>query len=153
MLHKESDAAHTNLTELKAANKTIKVAVAWRLKNVEIITDSAPVFKWLTNAIRGDGAVKSSGMSELLVKRRICTIKQIIEEEQLLVKWKLIGSAENRADCLTLVPSDWLIVAKEQLDVAVVTIEGEREPRDSLKMLQKIYHFGVRRMSFLAKKL
>ena len=110
-LRKEDDAAHINLAELEAANEAIKAAVAWGLKDIEIMTDSATVFQWLTTATRGDGPVRSSGMSELLVKRRICTIKQTIEEEQLRVEWKLVSSVENRSDHLTCVPSDWLITA------------------------------------------
>ena len=78
-LRKEDNVAHINLAELEVANEVIKAAVAWGLKEVEIITNSATVFRWLKNATNGDGPIKSSGMSELLVKRRIDTIKQTIE--------------------------------------------------------------------------
>ena len=152
-LRKEDDAAHINLAELEAANEAIKAAVAWGLKDIEIMTDSATVFRWLTNATRGDGPVRSSGMSELLVKRRICTIKQTIEEEQLRVEWKLVSSAENRADRLTRVPSDWLIAAKDRPNEAAVTMEGEEQPIDCLQALHAIPHFKVKRMMFLVRKL
>ena len=114
-LRKEDDAAHINLAELEAANEAIKAAVAWGLNDFDLMTDSSTVFRWMTNAMRGDGPIRSHGMSELLVKRRISTIKKTIEEEQLQVKFKLIGSAENKADHLTRVPSDWLTVVKEPI--------------------------------------
>jgi len=67
-LRKEDDAAHINLEELEAANEAIKAAVVWGLKNIEIMTDSATVFRWLTNATTSDGLVRSIRMSELFVK-------------------------------------------------------------------------------------
>ena len=141
------------MAELEAANEAIKAAVAWGLNDFDLMTDSSTVFRWMTNAMRGYGPIMSHGMSELLVKRRISTIKKTIEEEQLQVKFKLIGSAENKADRLTRVPSDWLTVVKEPMSIIAVAIEGEQESTDILKKLHEIHHFGVKRMKFLARKL
>ena len=79
-LRKEDDTAYINLAELEAANEAIKAAVAWGLNDFDLMTDSSTVFRWMTNAMRGDGPIRSHGMSELLVKRRISSIKKNIEE-------------------------------------------------------------------------
>lgn len=58
----------------------------------------------LVGCLRGTGPVKAQGLSGMLMKRKIGLFKETMNELDLDVKIKLVGSAENRADALTRVP-------------------------------------------------
>ena len=46
-LRKRDDFNHINVAELEAAIKGINLAIKWGLNNIELVTDSATVHRWI----------------------------------------------------------------------------------------------------------
>ena len=104
-LRKEDDGAHINVAELEAVLKGITLALKWKLTKVDLITDSATVFGWVNSVIEDTRRPKVNGLSEMIIRQRLVgTIGQLIEEYNLVLKIRLVRSAENIADVLTRVP-------------------------------------------------
>ncbi|XP_043192569.1 uncharacterized protein LOC122365419 [Amphibalanus amphitrite] len=106
-LRKSSD-THINLAELDAVIRGLNLALSWNLKNVTIMTDSRTVYHWLSDVLSGRARVKTKAASEMLIRRRLETVKKLGEEYAMQLCVKFVPSAENRADALTRVPKKWL---------------------------------------------
>ena len=152
-LRQKDDTNHINLAELDAANRALKEGVKWGIRELELLTDSATVTKWLSSALSGREPIRSQALSEILIRRRVGLFKQVVEEEKLKVTITLVRSEENKADALTRVPSSWWTLARNPAVAAAVTVRGQWESVDGLKQLHEMHHFGVRRSMFLARKI
>ncbi len=76
-LRKQDDSAHINLAELEAVIKGVTLAIKWDLKEVEIMTDSATVFGWLVSLLTKDRRIKTHGLGEALVHRRLTLLADV----------------------------------------------------------------------------
>ena len=113
-LRAESKAAmHINMAELDAALRGLNMAVAWGIKIIDLRTDSATVHRWIDDALSGRARLRTKAHGELLIRRRIEIIKELVDELQLSVTVGLVRSAENPADALTRVPKNWLQAARD----------------------------------------
>ena len=138
-LRKPNDATHINVAELDAVVKGLTMAMKWGLTAVEIMTDSATVLSWLTSILVDDCRVKVTGMSEMLVRRRLGVVQDMAKEYQLQLSVKYVQSSRNRADALTRVSKEWL--KKTGLEVCGVSVAA----------LHAQHHFGVDRTLHLAR--
>ena len=129
-LRSESKSAmHINMAELDAALTGINMAVAWGVKVIDLRTDSATVHRWIDDAVTGRARLRTKAHGELLIRRRIEIIKQLVEELQLSITVGLVRSADNPADALTRVPKNWLHPVKEPAQCAAAV--GGRDPRET----------------------
>ena len=119
---------HINMAELDAALSGINMAVAWGVKVIDLRTDSATVHRWIADALTGRARLRTKAHGELLIRRRVEIIKQLVEELQLSVTIGLVRSADNPADALTRVPKTWLPAAAEEPAQRVVAA-GDRVSR------------------------
>lgn len=103
-LRKLNDSAHINLAELEALLNGINLALKWELKKIHVITDSATVYAWVSSILTQDRRIKTHGLSEALVRRRLDLFKSLISECDLSVEIELVRSNFNEADSLTRVP-------------------------------------------------
>ena len=79
-LRKQTDVTHINVAELEAIVKGLNLAVKWGLTVVEVMTDSATVLGWLNSVLVEDCRVKMTGMSEMLVRRRLAVVEETAKE-------------------------------------------------------------------------
>jgi transposase InsO family protein len=140
-LRKKDDGAHINVAELEAAIKGLSIALKWGLRKIVIMIDSATVFGWLQSLLSGSSRVKVSGLSEMLVRRRLFLVREMRDEFGLDLSVLLVKSGENKADGLTRVPQEWL-----------------RKVCDSggnfkVKEWHEQHHFGVERTLGLARQV
>lgn len=103
-----NDPAHINLSELDAVLRGINMALSWKLKTVHLNTDSTTVFHWISDALSGKARLKTKAASEMLIRRRVGTFRELVKEYDLDVTVALVASIDNRADALTRVPQKWL---------------------------------------------
>ena len=141
-LRKKEDGAHINMAELDSVVKGVSLAVKWGLRKVEIMTDSATVYGWLRSSLMDTHKIKTRGMSEMLVKRRLAVVKDLVQEYHLTVEVKWIESAKNKADSLTRVPHRWLQISKEVVHGCAAV---------GLLEMHNKHHFGVERTLYLAR--
>ena len=149
-LKPQNDSSHITRSELDAVIKGLNLALRWKRKDVTIKTDSSTVFGWLKSVIDSTHNVKTSALSEALIRRRLDILRDVVREEKLNVQIELVPSARNRADVLTRVPVKWLrkVHPDKSMACAAYVITD-----DDIKEVHDICHFGVQRTSeMLAEK-
>ena len=80
----------------------------WGAKNVAIMTDSAAVHLWMSSMLKRDKRIRVSGLSEMLVKRRLSILLETLEAYDVQWGVSLVSATKNKADVLTRVPRHWL---------------------------------------------
>ena len=148
-LRKKDDGAHINVAELEAVVRAFNLAIRWNLKRFEIVTDSASVFHWLNSILTGDKKIKTHGLAEMIVRRRLSVIRDLIDNYELDVTCVSVPSQNNRADILTRVKRSWLSTEEHKHDICAVT-----SPDDLLfvREVHERHHFGVERTWYLVKQ-
>ena len=112
-LRPENDSRHINLAELDTTLKGVNLALQWQARVLHIVTNSACVHRWITDALSGKAQLTTRASSEMLICRRLATLVETIREYDLTVDAALVQSCQNRADRLTRVPRRWLDLPKE----------------------------------------
>ena len=84
-LRKKGDAAHVNVAELDAVIQGINLAIRWNLEVVEVVTDSATVRGWMSSVLTGSHRVRTHGLAEMLIKRRLALVAELIQAYGLSV--------------------------------------------------------------------
>ena len=107
-LRRADDAAHINLAELDAVVKGVNLALQWRVTDMDLVTDSRTVWQWVSDTLSGRARLRSKAASEMLIRRRLSTLKALKDEYGLNVHIRYVPSAANKADPLTRVPGKWL---------------------------------------------
>ena len=138
---------HINVAELDAVLKGINLAIKWGLREIEIRTDSATVLSWVTSTVEESGKIRTKEAGEMIVKRRLGILGELISEFKLQIKAVFVLSERNKADALTQDKKEkqWL-VEKEEVPVCCLGI-GE------LEELHGIHHMGVERTIYSARKV
>ena len=78
-LQKANDGTHINLAEWNAVIKGVNLAMKWGARDITIFTDSAAVYSWLSLLLKKDKRIRVSGLSEILVKRRLSIFSETLE--------------------------------------------------------------------------
>lgn len=94
-------AAHINLAELDAVLKGVNLALQCWIKMFHMQTC---VYYWVSDILTAKARVRIKAASEMLIKRRLDTIKKLLDEYDLLVDVTLVISNCNFADRLTRIP-------------------------------------------------
>ncbi|QQP37625.1 Uncharacterized protein FKW44_017955 [Caligus rogercresseyi] len=118
------------------------MAMKWGAKQVVIKTDSATVHSWLSSARKGQKRLVVSGISEMLVKRRVALIYEVLSEYEVDWEVELVTSYKNIADSLTRVPKHWLI----ELKGPVCKME------EDIRRSHELHHRGVTNTLHFAKE-
>lgn len=142
-LRKETDVGHINIAELDAVMRGINLALKWGLKQLKVMCDSATVVSWLRSACDLGPRAKVSGASEMLIRRRLGTIRELIAEFQLELIVVFVPSEKNKADALTRVKKSWL-AKPTGLELQLACVADVRK-------LHEQHHFGVDRSLYLAR--
>jgi transposase InsO family protein len=146
-LRKVDDAAHINLAELEGILKGLNLALAWQLRNLVIMCDSATVCAWMRSLLSGDKPLRVKGLGEALVRRRLSLIEDVIKEYGLVVEVTQVASCENKADCLTRVPQRWLL--SQNLCAAAVTAGVSAV---DIRAAHEEHHLGTDRTLHLVRR-
>ena len=77
-LRKESDHLQINVAELEAVACRVNMTIAWCLKTYTLAVDSLTVVSWMTSVIDKRNRVHMKGVVEILVKRHLGVISDII---------------------------------------------------------------------------
>ena len=155
-LRPEKDPQHINLAELDAIIKGINLALLWKARVLHLFTDSACVHKWVNDTLTGKARVRTKAASEMLIRRRLSTITQLVEEYGLRLGITLVRSNHNRADKLTRVPQRWLEVVKknvEPMQPSCIAAASPIEPDEIMAVHRQSGHPGVRRTFYFVKRV
>ncbi|KAF0297012.1 hypothetical protein FJT64_005559 [Amphibalanus amphitrite] len=159
-LRPETKAAmHINMAELDAALSGVNMAIAWGIRVIDLRTDSATVHKWVGDALSGRSRLRTKAHAEMLIRRRVDIIRELVAEFQLTITIKLVKSDENPADEMTRVPKEWLRACRAEEETATATgavpvaaavaPDGESTHPDTAAKIRAVHenvgHQGVRR--------
>ncbi|KAG0713329.1 hypothetical protein GWK47_016456 [Chionoecetes opilio] len=112
---RRDECSHINLAELDAVIKGLNLAIAWKISKLTIMTDSRTMYYWVKDTLSKKARVKTEASSEMLIRRRLETLRAIVEEYGLSLDIRFMSSAENKADARTRVPKRWLGPERDQL--------------------------------------
>ncbi|XP_043201309.1 uncharacterized protein LOC122370107 [Amphibalanus amphitrite] len=106
-LRREAAAStHINMAELDAAVKGINLAIAWGMKTIELRTDSATVHRWIDDALSGRARLRTKAHGEMLIRRRVDLIRQLVEEMGLVLTVTLARAVVHHCDvCRSIDPA------------------------------------------------
>ena len=144
---RKDDGSHINVAELEAVIKGLNMALRWDIAELRVITDSASVYGWVRSILEDSKRPKVSGLGEMVTKRRLGIIAQLIEEYGMNITIKLVPSASNKADVLTRVPQRWL---RSQ---CLAMVMPHDEMKDRVQSVHAKHHLGVKRTLYLARKV
>ena len=130
------------------------------VKQLELRTDSATVCRWLDDALSGRARLRTKACSEMLIRRRIGVIQQLVEEFGLEMTTTLVTSEQNPADRLTRVPKKWLREVEQdkgrQGDSAVAAAAADEQLAVDPEQIRAIHdrtgHQGIRRTLWYARR-
>ena len=64
--------------------------------------------KWIGDALSGRSRLRTKAHGEMLIRRRVDVIRELVKEFQLAMTVSLVRPEHNPADELTRVPKEWL---------------------------------------------
>ena len=139
-----NNAAHINLAEL---------ALHWGVKILHVRTDSLCVNHWVSDTLSGKARVRTKTASEMLIRRRLSTIKKLAAAEyELGMDVTMVTSNCNLADGLTRVPQKWYESMKKGDELAQpVCAASMEEPDDIAKIHYLSGHPGVQRTCYFVQ--
>ena len=85
------------MSELDAVIKGLNMGLSWKMNILHICTDSKAVFHWVTDALTGKTRLRTKASNEMLIRRRLQIITNIVDEYKLRVDIKLVASEFNLA--------------------------------------------------------
>jgi hypothetical protein len=150
-LRKEKDPMHINLAELDSVVKGVNLALRWGVRKLEVKTDSATVFGWIKSILTNDHRIRTRGLGEALVIRRLSLLKSIIIEYEMKLSIGFVNSSFNLADKLTRVPRKWLTPRRAE-DVGAVSQNLEKSIQVEIKEIHDLHHLGVNRTWYVVKQ-
>uniref|UniRef100_A0A5S6QAW3 RNase H domain-containing protein n=1 Tax=Trichuris muris TaxID=70415 RepID=A0A5S6QAW3_TRIMR len=71
---RSDEAGHINMAELDTVIKGLNLAISWGMKNIEMMTDSATVHRWISDGLFGKARLKTKAASEMLIRKRVDTV-------------------------------------------------------------------------------
>ncbi|XP_067934365.1 uncharacterized protein [Watersipora subatra] len=145
---RKDEGLHINVAKLKAVIRRLGMAIKWGTTEIVLITDSATVYGWVKSIISNAKRPKVAGLGEMIIRRRLSMISELIEVYQLSLELRLVRPEDNIADKLTRVPKKWL---KERVCVAACTRAADSKIRDMLRSLHDTHHLRVDKTLYAAQ--
>ena len=155
-LRPENDAQHINLVELDAVLTGINLTLQWQSRVLRIKTDSACVYHWVSDTLTGRARVRTKATSEIFIRRRLNTLKDLVEEYHVTVDVTLVPSTLNLADRLTRVPQRWFDTMKRgngPEPLIGATQVDELNADQILTIHRNSGHSGVRCTTYFVRKV
>ena len=107
-LLRKDNVTHINMAELDTVVRGLNLALTWEMKRIKIMTDSSTVRQWIDNELSGRSRLKTRAANEMLIRRRVEVVVQLVKEYELEVTIELVPSQRILADVLTRVPTRWM---------------------------------------------
>ncbi|XP_065658058.1 uncharacterized protein LOC136082574 [Hydra vulgaris] len=140
--------------KLGAVIKGLNMGLNWKMEVLHICTDSKAVFHWVTDAHTRKSRLRTKASNEMLIRRRLQNITNIVDEYQLKVDIKLVASEVNLVYALTSVPNSWLKLIDKSSEMAA---KGIIRTLLSSKEIEHVHrstgHYGVKKTLNFGRKI
>ena len=155
-LRPTNDTQHINFAELDAALKGVNLALQWEATELHLVTDSACMHRWIFDTLTGKARVNTRAAGEMLIRRRLRTLRSLAKEYGLTIDVKLMKSCQNCTDSLTRVSRRWMNLLKEgkELVLESFAIVGRRLDEDQVADIHhQSGHLGVKRTLYFTRSV
>ena len=152
-LRKADVGTHINLAERNAVIKGVNLAMKWGAGDITIFIDSAAVYSWLSSLLKKDKRIRVSGLSEILVKRRLSIFSETLEAYKVEYSMSLVSTTKNKADGLTHVPKHWLTIPSSSSNCAIALHKKFPNNCGLAEQFHALHHCGAERTLHFARKL
>ena len=153
LLQPMNDAAHINLAELDAVLKGVNLALQWQVKKWHMRTGSLCVHHWVSDTLTSKARMCTKASSEMLIRRRLSTVKKLADEYELSMDVTLVTMICNLTDGLSWVPQRWFnSIKKGDEPVLPVCAASMKEPDEITKIHHLSRHLGVRRTCYFMQQ-
>ena len=116
-------------------------------------TVSACVHRWISDALFGKARIRTKAASEMLIRRRLSTIKELVVEYELTADVELVRSQANGADQHTRVHQRWLDGLRKETEPVCGASMEEQESTRIRSIHQRCGHPGVRRTLYFVRQV
>ena len=127
-LREQGDKRQINVAELDAVIKGLNMCISWEFQCIRLVTDSKTVAAWLHDVLKNVRRVKTSGLYDVLIQRRLQILSDLVITTGITVSIELVPSQKNAADVLTLVPDVCVKYWKRVRDSASVVAAVSSQP-------------------------
>ena len=144
------------MAEMDAVIKEVNASLGWKLKKLNVQTDFLTVYHCILNDLSGKVCLKTKTSSEMLIRRRVDTIKAFVDECVLAMAIERVRSECNRADALTRVSQKWLGMPHGCEKRAVAVCGGAIESLSDERIAgihEETGHHGIQRTLHFSQKL
>ena len=155
-LQPEAYTQHINLAKLDTLLKGINLAFQWQGKVLHVKTDSVCVYHWISDSLAGKACVCTKVSSEMLIRRRMSTLKVLMKEYALTVDVMLVPSIQNIAEWLKQVPQWWFEMMKKETGPEPLISAAHIDELDASQIMavhRGSGQLGVRHTTFLSGEI
>ena len=116
------DIRHINIVELDAVIKALNLATKWPAKRFVLHTDLRTVYGWLQRSLNNIRCLRTGGLQEVVVRRRVQIISDIVTTVGLQLDVRWVATADNIADTLTRIPGAWIQHQSSSADIVASAV-------------------------------
>ena len=151
---RKDDTTHIYMSELDAVINRLNMGLSRKMSISHICTDLKAVFHWVTDALTGKSKLKTKASNDMLIRRRLQTVTNIVDEYKLRVNIKLVPSESSLADALTRVPGSWLKMVNKSLKlVSSGTISASLSSKEINNVHRSTRHYCVKRIFYFVRRI
>ena len=121
--------------------------------DITIFTDSSAVYSWLSSLLKKDKPIRVSGLSEMLVKRKLSIFSKTLEAYKVEWSVSFVYTTKNKADRFTRVPKHWLTIPSSSSNCAIALYEKFPNNCGLAEQSHILHHCGVEITLHFARKL
>ena len=125
----------------------------WGAEDITIFIDSAAVYSWLSSLLKKDKRIRVSGLSEMLVKRKLSIFSETLEAYKVEWSVSLVFTTKNKADGLMRIPKHWLTIPSSSSICAIALHEKFPNNCGFAEQSHILHHCGVETTLHFARKL
>ena len=124
--------------------KAVTQAVDWGFSTFELCVDSASVLAWLRSIVIGDKKIRTRGLGELLVRRRLQLLSDVIKNGTSTLHQSSSNPLRTRLRRVPKAPG-------HSVAAAGAAVSSEEALTERIKEVHDKAHFGVDRTLSLVK--
>ena len=108
---------------------------------IHLGTDLACVHRWISDNLSGKTRVRIKAVSEMLIRRRLITLRKLTSEYGLVLDKTLIKFHESRADKLNRVSQRWLDEIQKKTEPIELAYDATSNELESAR-IRNIYQIS-----------
>ena len=151
---RKDDTTHVYMSELDAVKNGLNMGLNRKMSILHICTDLKAVFHCVTDALTRKCRLNTNASNEMLIRRSLQTVMNIVDECYLTVDIKLVPSESSLADALTRGPGNLLKIFDKSPELfSSRTVSASLSSKERNNVHRSKRHYGVKRILYFIRRL